>query len=51
MFVNCAGAGAPGQPKNKAIDFDQAIKYVNKIKERFRNDSNVYKQFLEILQT
>lgn len=41
--------GAGG--KNKQIDFEQAIKYVNKIKQRFSEDAEVYKQFLEILQT
>ena len=31
------------------VEFDQAIHYVNKIKDRFRRDERVYKQFLEIL--
>lgn len=31
------------------VEFDQAINYVNKIKDRFRNDESVYKNFLEIL--
>lgn len=31
------------------VEFDQAITYVNKIKERFANDERVYKAFLEIL--
>jgi paired amphipathic helix protein Sin3a len=31
------------------VEFDQAINYVNKIKNRFSNDDRVYKQFLEIL--
>lgn len=31
------------------VEFDQAINYVNKIKDRFRRDERVYKQFLEIL--
>ncbi|KAG1146496.1 hypothetical protein G6F37_004665 [Rhizopus arrhizus] len=33
------------------IEFNHAINYVNKIKNRFANDPDVYKQFLEILQT
>ena len=31
------------------MEFDQAINYVNKIKQRFANDDRVYKAFLEIL--
>ena len=31
------------------VEFDQAINYVNKIKDRFRNSEHVYKSFLEIL--
>lgn len=31
------------------VEFDQAITYVNKIKQRFTNDERVYKAFLEIL--
>lgn len=31
------------------VEFDQAINYVNKIKDRFRTDESVYKNFLEIL--
>ncbi|KAG1680591.1 hypothetical protein FOA52_015039 [Chlamydomonas sp. UWO 241] len=31
------------------IEFDQAIHYVNKIKQRFASDDRVYKAFLEIL--
>lgn len=38
------------QAANKApVEFDQAITYVNKIKQRFSNDERVYKAFLEIL--
>ncbi|CEG72818.1 Putative Component of the Sin3p-Rpd3p histone deacetylase complex [Rhizopus microsporus] len=33
------------------IEFNHAINYVNKIKNRFANDPDVYKRFLEILQT
>jgi len=36
-----------GQP----IEFDQAIRYVTTIKERFKHDPDTYKRFLEILHT
>ncbi|KAK9837425.1 hypothetical protein WJX81_001540 [Elliptochloris bilobata] len=36
------------EPK-QAVEFDQAINYVNKIKTRFHTDERVYKAFLEIL--
>ena len=42
------GAGAGGAPK-QPVEFDQAISYVNKIKQRFAGDERVYKAFLEIL--
>lgn len=35
--------------KQPAVEFDQAINYVNKIKARFQKDEHVYKEFLEIL--
>ncbi|KAI0066497.1 hypothetical protein BV25DRAFT_1868189 [Artomyces pyxidatus] len=34
-----------------AGEFDHAIQYLNKIKTRYPDDPNTYKQFLEILQT
>lgn len=37
------------QPNKAPVEFDQAITYVNKIKQRFANDERVYKAFLEIL--
>lgn len=37
--------------KPNDIEFSQAINYVNKIKNRFANQPEVYKNFLEILQT
>ncbi|WVO13131.1 hypothetical protein L204_100743 [Cryptococcus depauperatus] len=40
-----SGAGAP------ILEFNHAITFVNKIKTRFNNDPDTYKQFLEILQT
>ncbi|CAF5150709.1 unnamed protein product, partial [Rotaria sp. Silwood1] len=36
-----------GQP----VEFNHAINYVNKIKNRFHQNPNVYKTFLEILHT
>ncbi|KAL6453750.1 SIN3 Transcriptional regulatory protein SIN3 [Candida maltosa Xu316] len=33
------------------VEFNHAISYVNKIKTRFANQPDIYKQFLEILQT
>lgn len=41
-----AQPGAGGQ-----VEFNHAISYVNKIKTRFANQPDIYKQFLEILQT
>lgn len=35
----------------RPVEFNHAINYVNKIKNRFSNDPDTYKQFLEILQT
>ncbi|XP_040564343.1 paired amphipathic helix protein Sin3a isoform X2 [Lepeophtheirus salmonis] len=36
---------------NQPIEFNHAINYVNKIKNRFQGQPDVYKQFLEILHT
>ncbi|KAI7870014.1 hypothetical protein BDF14DRAFT_1950982 [Spinellus fusiger] len=36
--------------KKPPIEFNHAINYVNKIKNRFAGDPDTYKQFLEILQ-
>ena len=38
----------PPQQKSP-VEFDQAITYVNRIKQTFANDERVYKAFLEIL--
>ena len=35
--------------QKQPVEFDQAINYVNKIKDRFRFSEGVYKNFLEIL--
>lgn len=40
-----------GDGKRPPVEFNHAINYVNKIKQRFSNDPDTYKQFLEILQT
>ncbi|KAK2758744.1 Transcriptional regulatory protein sin3 [Arachnomyces sp. PD_36] len=37
--------------KRGPVEFNHAISYVNKIKNRFSNAPEIYKQFLEILQT
>lgn len=42
-----AQAAAAGKP----VEFDQAVSYVNKIKSRFQHDEDVYRTFLDILQT
>jgi paired amphipathic helix protein Sin3a len=52
--VNGAGAmipGGPGADKRAPVEFNHAINYVNKIKNRFASQPDIYKQFLEILQT
>lgn len=43
--IGTSGAGTP-QP----VEFNHAINYVNKIKNRFQHQPEVYKQFLDILQ-
>lgn len=43
--------GQQGEKKNNEVEFSQAIHYVNKIKHRFADQPDVYKTFLEILQT
>jgi paired amphipathic helix protein Sin3a len=43
-----AARGGDGQIE---IEFNHAITYVNKIKSRFKEKPDTYKQFLEILQT
>ncbi|KAF8640768.1 hypothetical protein AX17_000418 [Amanita inopinata Kibby_2008] len=37
--------------KQAAGEFNHAIQYLNKIKARYADDNNTYKQFLDILQT
>ena len=38
-------------PVTQPVEFNHAINYVNKIKNRFQGQPDVYKQFLEILHT
>ncbi|ETI24167.1 hypothetical protein G647_03536 [Cladophialophora carrionii CBS 160.54] len=46
------GAPAAGEMKRGGpVEFNHAISYVNKIKNRFAQQPEIYKQFLEILQT
>uniref|UniRef100_A0A3Q2YQG0 Paired amphipathic helix protein Sin3a n=1 Tax=Hippocampus comes TaxID=109280 RepID=A0A3Q2YQG0_HIPCM len=40
-----------GMPNNQPVEFNHAINYVNKIKNRFQGQPNIYKAFLEILHT
>ncbi|CAO3644942.1 unnamed protein product [Cunninghamella echinulata] len=42
---------SPIKGKRPTVDFNNAINYVNKIKNRFAEGSDIYKQFLELLQT
>jgi paired amphipathic helix protein Sin3a len=43
--------GAQDLNKRGPVEFNHAISYVNKIKNRFSSAPEIYKQFLEILQT
>lgn len=51
--LSTAHARSQGQmePNRTQIEFNHAIHYLNKIKARYADDTNSYKQFLEILQT
>ncbi|KAL4883784.1 hypothetical protein BJY04DRAFT_24150 [Aspergillus karnatakaensis] len=44
-------SGAQADLKRGPVEFNHAISYVNKIKNRFASRPEIYKQFLEILQT
>lgn len=39
------------EQQTPVMEFNHAINYVNKIKNRFTKDPETYKAFLEILQT
>ncbi|CEP19155.1 hypothetical protein [Parasitella parasitica] len=41
----------PITEKKPPVEFNHAINYVNRIKNRFAHNPNIYKQFLEVLQT
>ncbi|KAK4053505.1 hypothetical protein OIV83_001673 [Microbotryomycetes sp. JL201] len=45
------GPAAPAGGQPQVMEFNHAINYVNKIKNRFTKDPDTYKTFLEILQT
>ncbi|KAJ3035457.1 Transcriptional regulatory protein sin3 [Rhizophlyctis rosea] len=45
------GANGEGSTRRAPVEFNHAINYVNKIKNRFSTEPETYKQFLEILQT
>lgn len=44
-----AAFGVPNA--SQPVEFNHAINYVNKIKNRFQGQPDIYKQFLEILHT
>ncbi|KAH7945416.1 hypothetical protein HPB49_010724 [Dermacentor silvarum] len=44
-------AAAPASQASQPVEFNHAINYVNKIKNRFQGQPDIYKQFLEILHT
>ncbi|KAI7889487.1 uncharacterized protein EV154DRAFT_514399 [Mucor mucedo] len=41
----------PASSSKPPVEFNHAINYVNRIKNRFAHNPGIYKQFLEILQT
>uniref|UniRef100_A0AAV2L269 Paired amphipathic helix protein Sin3b n=1 Tax=Knipowitschia caucasica TaxID=637954 RepID=A0AAV2L269_KNICA len=42
---------SPPAPETSPVEFDSAISYVNKIKNRFLDHPEIYRSFLEILHT
>lgn len=42
---------SPPPERRPPVEFNHAINYVNRIKNRFATNPDIYKQFLEILQT
>ncbi|XP_068175137.1 paired amphipathic helix protein Sin3b isoform X2 [Antennarius striatus] len=42
---------SPPAPESSPVEFDSAISYVNKIKNRFLDHPEIYRAFLEILHT
>lgn len=51
MVSQAASSQAQSGEKKGPVEFNHAINYVNKIKNRFSNEPDTYKHFLEILQT
>ncbi|KEY68337.1 hypothetical protein S7711_01116 [Stachybotrys chartarum IBT 7711] len=49
--VNGNAANQASLERRGPVEFNHAISYVNKIKNRFQDKPEIYKQFLEILQT
>ncbi|KAK4170330.1 transcriptional regulatory protein SIN3 [Cladorrhinum sp. PSN259] len=49
--ANGSAAQQANLEKRGPVEFNHAISYVNKIKNRFQDKPEIYKQFLEILQT
>ncbi|XP_062846055.1 paired amphipathic helix protein Sin3a [Trichomycterus rosablanca] len=49
--VSSTPAGGPPLQNNQPVEFNHAINYVNKIKNRFQGQPDIYKAFLEILHT
>jgi paired amphipathic helix protein Sin3a len=51
VVANAAAAHHGPSERKGPVEFNHAISYVNKIKTRFHDNPETYKQFLEILQT
>ncbi|XP_053277109.1 paired amphipathic helix protein Sin3a isoform X2 [Pleuronectes platessa] len=49
--VSSTPSGGPPLQNNQPVEFNHAINYVNKIKNRFQGQPDIYKSFLEILHT
>ena len=50
-FLGNLGNRNPVEQRQPQDQFNHAIQYLNKIKARYSDDPNKYKQFLDILQT
>ncbi|XP_023268148.1 paired amphipathic helix protein Sin3a-like isoform X2 [Seriola lalandi dorsalis] len=49
--VSSTPSAGPPLQNNQPVEFNHAINYVNKIKNRFQGQPDIYKAFLEILHT
>nr|XP_061830842.1 paired amphipathic helix protein Sin3a-like [Nerophis lumbriciformis] len=49
--VSSTPSSGPQLQNNQPVEFNHAINYVNKIKNRFQGQPDIYKAFLEILHT